>query len=72
MGFLLKCQGCGYVISSADRRESVEWTANNKSSCRKCQSTQFVISEQPEKNVVIESEDDDRDGDGGQTTLDDH
>jgi DNA-directed RNA polymerase subunit RPC12/RpoP len=72
MGALLKCQDCGYVISSAENIELAKNIAERTNQCQKCHSKRFVVSKQPEKNVVVESEQDDQNGDSEQTTLDDH
>lgn len=52
MGALLKCQDCGYVISSAENIELAKNIAERTNQCQKCHSKRFVVSKQPEKTSL--------------------
>jgi len=63
MGYLLKCESCGYTISSADTERAIRNVAEATFSCSQCHEKQFKITERKEKSVTFEPNDDDDDDD---------
>ena len=62
MSYLVKCQSCGYNISSAEVLEAAKHTAEATTSCRECHSKSFEIVERPGSQVTVrpdEAESDD-------------
>lgn len=72
--FLVRCESCGYDISSSDTLELAKMNAERIIACSQCHSKSFEI-EKREKSVSISdgAKDGDYDGDddpGGQSSLD--